>query len=306
MDSLPTLRRALHHPLTRLVLCFVLSGVFSALFWQLIKLLDLNRLPDGQLRNWIFSLDGALAALLALLLVEGVLERRGSAQLGLGRQGALRGLGLGLLLGTALMTAVVGVMALAGWYVLVEGRPEALQDELRDALAWAAIFASVGFFEEVAFRGILFRLLEEWLGSAAALLISSALFGMFHAGNPHATPFATLAIAVEAGLMLGGAYMLTRSLWFATGVHVAWNWMQGPLFGVAVSGTDTQSLLESQLVGPEAWTGGAFGAEAGGVALLIGIVTGVLLVVAAIRRGEWVRFLPRRSVHPPAPPEPAA
>jgi hypothetical protein len=288
------------------VLCVALSVGVALLLAVLGLLLGLERLRSENLGALLFSLGNAASVVLALVLVDGRMERRTLAQLGLGRQGALRDLGWGLLLGTALMSAVVGVLALAGWYALVEGRPETFQDEVRDALWWTAIFLVAGFFEEVAFRGIGFRLLEEWLGSAAALVISSAFFGLFHGDNPHVTPFATLAIAVEAGLMLGAAYMLTRSLWFATGLHVAWNWTQGSLFGVAVSGTNVESLLESELVGPQAWTGGDFGAEAGGVALLLGTAVGVLLLVAAVRRGQWVPFLPRRRARQQETPASAA
>jgi len=294
MNSIPFLCRALHHPFTRLVLCLVLAAVLSVLFQWLGSALRLNRLPSDNLRTWVFATNNALAVLLAMVLVEWGVERRTLAQLGLGQQGACRDVGWGLLLGTVLMSTVVGVMALAGWYRLVEEGPESIVEEAKDALAWAAIFAAAGFFEEVAFRGIAFRLLEEWLGSAAALLVSSAFFGLLHGANPHATWFATLAIALEAGVLLGAAYMLTRSLWFATGVHVAWNWIQGPLFGVAVSGTDVDRLLESRVEGPEAWTGGAFGAEAGGVALLLCTTAGLLLLAQAMRQGQWIPFLPRR------------
>ncbi|WP_205525686.1 CPBP family intramembrane glutamic endopeptidase [Pyxidicoccus trucidator] len=294
MDSQSTFRRVLHHPFTRLVLCLVLAVVLSALFHWLGAVLRLDRLPSANLRTGVFALKNAVTVVLALWLVEWGIGRRTLAQLGLGWQGALRDVGWGLLLGLGLMSAVIGVMALAGWYQLVEGPPESFQEEARDALVWAAIFSAAGFFEEVAFRGIAFRLLEEWLGSAAALLVSSAFFGLVHGTNPHATWFATLAIALEAGVLLGAAYMLTRSLWFATGVHIAWNWTQGALFGVAVSGLDVDRLLESRLSGPEAWTGGGFGAEAGGVALLLCTTAGVLLLVYAARQGQWVPFLPRR------------
>lgn len=310
MESPSRFRRFLGHPFTRLVLCTVLSALLSLpLFW-LVSRAGLRRDSLGLFGIWAMSMCNVLAAVLAMWLVEWGTGRRTLAQLGLGRHRAVRDLGWGLLLGTGLMSAVVGVMALAGWYVLVEGPPETVQSEARDALGWLAIFAAAGLFEEVAFRGIAFRLLEEWLGSAAALVISSAFFGLVHGMNPHATWFATLAIALEAGVLLAAAYMLTRSLWFATGVHIAWNWTQGALFGVAVSGADVRGLLESRLQGPEAWTGGSFGAEAGGVALLLCTTAGVLLLVYAVRRGQWVGFLPRRrarvTASAPLPPTPGA
>jgi membrane protease YdiL (CAAX protease family) len=305
MESPSILRRIVRHPFTRLIFCLVLVAGLSALFYWLSSLLGLNQPPSFQVRAGATSVRNALSVVLGMWVVEWGVLRRTLPQLGLGGQGALRDTVRGLLLGTALMSAVIGVMALAGWYHLVDGPPESFQEEAREALVWSGIFTVAGFFEEVLFRGIAFRLLEEWLGSGVALLISSAFFGLVHGMNPHATWFATLAIALEAGVLLGAAYMLTRSLWFATGVHVAWNWTQGALFGVAVSGTDVDALLESRTEGPEAWTGGGFGAEAGGVALLLCTTAGVLLLVYAVRRGQWIPFLPRRRARlspPPGPP----
>jgi uncharacterized protein len=92
---------------------------------------------------------------------------------------------------------------------------------------------------------------------------------------------------VEAGLLLGAAYMLTRSLWFAVGIHWAWNWVQGPLLGVDVSGMKMDGALDGALVGPAAWTGGAFGAEGGYTAVIVCTAAGVALAWAAVRRGQW-------------------
>lgn len=306
MSSLPTFHRALRHPFTRLVLCLVLAVALSFFLAWVMGLLRLPQDPFETPGALVASLRRALAWGVALLLIGRWLEGRGPAQLGLGLQGAARDLGRGVVLGTGLMSAVVGVLALAGWYHLVDGPPETAWDEAGDALVWAAIFTVAGFFEEVAFRGVTFRLLEEWLGSTAALVLSSAFFGLIHGTNPHATWFATLAIALEAGLLLGAAYMLTRSLWFVTGLHLAWNWTQGALFGVAVSGTSVEGLLESQLVGPETWTGGAFGAEAGCVALLLCTAAGVVMAVYAARHGQWVPFMPRRRARQAQSPAPAA
>ena len=94
--------------------------------------------------------------------------------------------------------------------------------------------------EELLFRGILFRWIEEFGGSWAALMVTSVLFGLAHVINPNATWFSSFAIAVEAGVLLGGAYMLTRSLWMPMGLHAAWNFTQGDIFDVPVSGIDEQ------------------------------------------------------------------
>ena len=138
---------------------------------------------------------------------------------------ALRNLGLGLAAGFMLFSLAVGVVALLGVY-RITGPGDA--SGLVAALVGSAIFPAVS--EELVFRGILFRWLEEFGGSWMALLLTSALFGASHLANPNATWIAALGLAFEAGVMLGAAYMLTRSLWMPMGIHAAWNFAQGELY----------------------------------------------------------------------------
>ena len=198
--------------------------------------------------------------------------------------GAARNLSLGLLMGLVLIAAVVGVAALLDVYNIVgEGGTEQL---LRLLIATAIV---PGILEEILFRGILFRWIEEWAGSWAALLVTAVLFGVAHILNPNATWFSSFAIAVEAGLLLGGAYMLTRSLWMPIGLHAAWNFAQGFVFDVPVSGLDNQGLVEASLSGPVLLSGGAFGLEASLIALVIATAAGIWLVMLAVRKGELIR-----------------
>jgi hypothetical protein len=197
---------------------------------------------------------------------------------------APKGLGIGLALGAVLFAAVVGVAAIADVYNIVgEG---GTSDLLRALVSVAMVPA---FMEELLFRGILFRWLEEFGGSWFALALTSALFGLAHLFNPNATALASFAIALEAGLLLGGAYMLTRNLWMAIGLHAAWNFTQGWIFDVPVSGTDQNGMVEAQLSGPELLSGGAFGLEASLIAMVLATAAGLMLVVLAVRRGEIVR-----------------
>ena len=143
--------------------------------------------------------------------------------------------------------------------------------------------------EELLFRGILFRHLEDFGGSWFALALTSGLFGVAHIFNPNATAFSSFAIAVEAGVLLGGAYMLTRSLWAPIGIHAAWNFTQGEVYDVPVSGIDGTGLVEAKLSGPELLSGGSFGLEASVIALVIATAAGIWLVVRAVRAGHIVR-----------------
>ncbi len=205
----------------------------------------------------------------------------------------LAGAARGLLLGTAaafvLFSAVVGLAALFGSYRIV---------------GWGGLdnwvfilFAGgvgAGFIEELIFRGILFRWIEEFAGSWAALFVTSALFGLGHIGNDNASWFSSVAIAIEAGVMLGGAYMLTRSLWVPIGLHFGWNMTQGLVWDVPVSGHAVDGLVDARLVGDPLISGGAFGLEASVIALVVAGSFGVWLVKRAYDKGEvmapwWVR-----------------
>jgi membrane protease YdiL (CAAX protease family) len=197
---------------------------------------------------------------------------------------APKGLGIGLAFGAILFAAVVGVAAIADVYNIIGegGTAELLQ-------AAVAVAILPGFMEELLFRGILFRWLEEFGGSWFALALTAALFGLAHLFNPNATALSSFAIALEAGVLLGGAYMLTRNLWMAIGLHASWNFTQGWIFDVPVSGTDQHGMVEAQLSGPELLSGGAFGLEASLIAMILATAAGVMLVVLAVRRGELVR-----------------
>ena len=190
----------------------------------------------------------------------------------------------GLVAGTLLFSAIVAVAAALGVY-RVTGWGDA--SEIIPILIGSAIVPA--FTEEVLFRGILFRWIEDFGGTWAALIISSSLFGAAHLLNPEATWFSSFAIAIYAGLLLGGAYMLTRSLWMPIGLHAAWNFTQGGIFGVPVSGHPSEGLVRAELRGPAVLSGSGFGLEASVIAIVIASGAGVWLVKRAVRRGLLVQ-----------------
>lgn len=194
--------------------------------------------------------------------------------------GSVRLTGEGVVFGFVLFSLIVAAAAVAGAYRITGPGDFA---GMVGSIAGFAILP--GFREELLFRGILFRWIEEFGGTWAALAVTSALFGIVHIGNPNATWFSSFCIAVEAGILLGGAYMVTRSLWFPIGLHAAWNFTQGEIFDVPVSGLDSNGLVVATLRGPDWLSGGTFGLEASIVALLVATAAGVWLVVRAAQRG---------------------
>jgi membrane protease YdiL (CAAX protease family) len=187
----------------------------------------------------------------------------------------------GILFGTALFFLVYGVLWLAGIASFAGVRGF---DGVPPVLA-ISLGAAIG--EEIFFRGVLYRIVENTFGTAAALVVSSALFGLAHAANPEATSFSTTAIALEAGLLLGLAYTVTRSLWFPIGIHFAWNFTQSGIFGAPLSGFRLDGILNVPLTGPEILTGGAFGPEASVVTLIVCLLISAMIGWAAVRRGQW-------------------
>ena len=211
--------------------------------------------------------------------------------------GAAQELGTGLASGFALFSVMTGIVALLGGFEVLG---------LRGVGAlWSMLAVAVfsGMFEETLFRGVLFRHIEAMLGTWAALAITSALFGAAHLSNPGATPFAAFAVAMEAGILLGAAYLLTRRLWLAVGIHAAWNFTQGWVFSVPVSGGNAPlGLLITRRIGPDWLTGGTFGLEASVPALVVATTAGVAMLAIAARKGRVVAPMWRRDKADPTDP----
>ena len=195
----------------------------------------------------------------------------------------LRELGIGLLVGPALYTICMLVLILLG-YARIEGL-----NPVSVMIPAIALAFSSGFLEELVFRGVLFRIAEEWLGSWAAVVISSVVFGFVHLMNPDATLTGAIFISIEAGLLLAAAYMLTRRLWLGIGFHMSWNYTQSAVFGGIVSGGVAEpGLFRTVIDGPELITGGGFGIEASLVSCLVCTATGTYLAYKAVQAGHVV------------------
>ncbi len=127
-------------------------------------------------------------------------------------------------------------------------------------------FFAVGFYEELLFRGYYLQNLRDGTGLALALFLSSAVFAIAHLGNFSASIASSIGL-FAAGYFLAYGWLRTRSLWLPIGLHIGWNFFQGPVFGFAVSGTPTPSIVAHTVEGPELFTGGGFGPEAGLIVL---------------------------------------
>ena len=184
----------------------------------------------------------------------------------------------GMALGFVLFSAVMGALWAAGVY-----HPAGMGNA--NSVARGFVFAlSAGVTEEILFRGLLFRLSAKILGTWGALLLTAALFGAAHAANPGATVTSSLAIALEAGILLGAAYAATTRLWLPIGLHIGWNFTEGSIFSMSVSGNTARTgIFRGSLSGPPILTGGQFGPEASIVAVLVCLIAAVYFLRRTVK-----------------------
>jgi uncharacterized protein len=216
-------------------------------------------------------------------------------------------LGFGLLLGATLVSAVFLVELAAGWITVTGAlRPVGDGAFFPAILAPAVLFLCVGFYEELVSRGYQLTNLAEGLnapgiGPKGAILLawtlSSSFFGLLHAFSPNATVLSTLNITL-AGMMLGLGYILTGQLAIPIGLHITWNFFQGNVFGLPVSGRDPTgaTFLSTSQSGPDLLTGGPFGPE-GGLLAPAAMAVGLLLITLRVRLRTGHRGTP--SLHLP-------
>jgi uncharacterized protein len=228
----------------------------------------------------VTNLVSAMALLGAYALTVRLLEHRNASEIGL-RTGS-RLFVAGAAAGTLLMAAVyVGLWSL-GLTTFQQGSGI---DGLLGALV---VMFAAAVLEELLFRAVLFRIVEDATGTASAVFVSALAFGLVHGLNLGATVASTAAIAVEAGVMLALAYVAARNLWLPIGIHMSWNFAEGSLFGAKVSGyAEPHSLFKTVLAGPQLLTGGAFGPEASVLAVLACSIASAIFAVIIIRNGNW-------------------
>ncbi|HJQ68732.1 MAG TPA: CPBP family intramembrane glutamic endopeptidase [Blastocatellia bacterium] len=237
-----------------------------------------------------------VAALAASAVCARFLERRSFASVGYKlHAGWLKDFSLGNLLGALSLALAVAISYMAGATSFAP-RDATPQSILINAVILFVIFLIAAAFEEVVFRGFMFqallhnfRVMLGERGAVATVAITSLAFGVMHAFNPSAT-FFSVANTMLAGVWLGAAYLKTRSLWLATALHVAWNYVMVFAFGLPVSGItmfNEMALVEGRS-GPPVWlSGGDYGPE-GGAAATLALILSLALIIKwrALRASE--------------------
>jgi membrane protease YdiL (CAAX protease family) len=277
-----------------LLYCAVLAALVSS-FVLVIRAVRARLAMPGQPAAVLTPGRAALnegALLLGVLLTSamfGRFEKRSLADYGLpvGATAAARFLE-GLVWGVGLMSGVLVVLRLTGNFHF---GPIALTPEqiAGFAIVWAAVFAMVGVAESLAFSGYPLFALTRGLGFWPAAALLAALFGSTHFFvNAGENWPGSLSLAI-VGLLVAFTLRRTGSLWFAIGMHAAWDWAQSFLYGVPDSGiTVAGHLFTPSFQGSPWMTGGSAGPEASIVTLV-----GYVFAFAFIS----LRFPERAKVH---------
>jgi membrane protease YdiL (CAAX protease family) len=237
------------------------------------------RTAQGLTANFAVALVVALTVMLAYVLFVRLTERRWASELQV--QPALWELPSGIVIGLALSASAAAVIWLLGGYQI---------SSVSDRSAWVYLIVrglgpavAVSVIEEILLRGLVLRILAEGIGRWWALAVSSLLFGALHMANPHASIFIALGLAIEAGFMLGVAFLWTNRLWLPIGIHLAWNFALSAIIGGAISGLPASAIIKAKLVGPDWISGGEFGIEGSLVSTIICTAAGCAILQLTLR-----------------------
>ncbi|MDQ0613916.1 membrane protease YdiL (CAAX protease family) [Microbacterium sp. W4I4] len=266
--NLGIIRRFLAFPLV----WFVLGAVVIIAVDQVIRVAASG---FGAPIRIVASLVSAALAIGIYVLTMRLLARRRTPEL---RGSVFREILLGAAIGAFFVISSVLVIAALGGYSVQWHPIDAL-----NTVSLAIVFNfGVAIVEELAFRGLALQAIEKLGGPWIAIAVTALLFGGAHLLNANATPWSALAIALEAGVLIGAAFVWRRSLWFVIGLHFAWNTLVS-LLGIPVSGSRKPGLFATTTHGPDWLTGGAFGIEASVITVAVGVVVSTVMIIAAVR-----------------------
>ncbi|PBJ11485.1 CPBP family intramembrane glutamic endopeptidase [Flavobacterium sp. ACN6] len=281
METLTLKQKTFNSPITKIILALLTFMAVVIIGQQIAaKLLALTSL-EKDYRNLLKGLFVTTAAVLSYIVFFKKYDKRSVTEFA--SKGILKNLSTGVLFGFLLQSLTILVIYLNGSYSVVSVNP------ISFILIPLAIMFTVAIIEEILVRGIVFRIIEEKLGSYISLLISGVIFGALHLVNPHSSFLSTLCITL-AGFLLGAAFIYSRNLWFPIAVHFAWNFTQSGIFGTITSGNEkTPSLLTAKIQGSELITGGEFGPEGSIQASVICLIGTIILLVLSNKENKIVK-----------------
>ena len=261
---------------------FVIGGIILFIIGSTILSLGLYTAPESD--SYLINIPIFLITAVVLLLLYNLLIRYVEANdaCKIAPRKDVSSIGNGLFIGFSYFIIVTVTMSLCGYYHI-----KSIQFDWEKQLFSFTLFFLVAVSEEIFFRGILFRMINRRWNIWAALVISALIFGGLHIFNDNATLWSSIAIAIEAGSLLGAAYAYSKNIWLPIGIHWIWNYTQGNILGFPVSGEDNvTSIITPEISGPQWLTGGSFGAEASVISAVIGLLISLWFIRKTIQQGH--------------------
>ena len=259
---------------------FVIGGIILFIIGSTI--LSLGVYTASESDSYLINIPIFLITAVVLLLLYNLLIRYVEANdaCKIAPRKDISSIGNGLFIGFSYFIIVTVTMSLCGYYHI-----KSIQFDWEKQLFSFTLFFLVAVSEEIFFRGILFRMINRRWNIWAALVISALIFGGLHIFNDNATLWSSIAIAIEAGSLLGAAYAYNKNLWLPIGIHWIWNYTQGNILGFPVSGEDNvTSVITPEISGPQWLTGGSFGAEASVIAAVIGLLISLWFIRKTVQQ----------------------
>jgi membrane protease YdiL (CAAX protease family) len=248
-----------------LLLFILFSTMFVVAAYAILPMLPIGFSPDGllfSLVNWGISLFLALGiGWICGKFLEGLPFRALGAAF---TKYWFKNLCLGFAIGAVSLVLVVAAAMIFGGLRFHPNSDYGSSAILVTLGVSFAVFAVAAAFEEALFRGYILQTFSRAGLAWPAIIITSLFFAMFHLRNPGANWISSLNTAI-AGVWFAVAYLKTRDLWLPFGMHFIWNWVQGSIFGIEVSGLKDllrATLLQEVDTGPAWLTGGSYGIEA--------------------------------------------
>ena len=256
---------------------FITSQIFAGIGLVIVLLatgFDLNALANQEEItnaakdvNFLLPLKiiEFLSVILCVWLFVRFIDRKPLESIGLTLKGYEKDFRLGMALGAGLIAIGFLILFILG-YLSVDG----FSFPLGTIVLYFMLFVVVSLHEEIMMRGYVLNNLMQSMNRYVALSFSSVIFMSIHLLNPNIS-FLSVVNLFLAGIVLGIYYIHKPNLWLPIGMHLTWNFFQGPIFGFEVSGIETKSIIDQSIRGNEIITGGAFGFE-GSVLATISII----------------------------------
>ena len=229
------------------------------------KYLEIEDMKDFLVADTIIQYFDLIGVLLLLWILMRFVDKEPFIKLGFSLKGKINDIILGMTLGLLLMAVGYTILILLGEIKFI-----GFNYDLKNIILLFLLFIAVSIAEETYVRGYVLKNLLQSFNPIISLIISSAIFSLLHFFNPNVNYIALTELFI-AGILLGISYVYTKNLWFPIALHLSWNFFQ-VMFGFNVSGMDTYSLIEFEIIENNNINGGDFGFEGSYLSILFSLI----------------------------------